>query len=295
MGRNFTLVACSTFLCCLFLSCNKEDFAVERPVYFSIPGFELQDDVSQNGSNHSLITTAWVTRGNSSVGAFELPETFPVILEDGVNEIKIFPGINLNGISSSRAINEFFEPLDTNIRKPENQDTIFFPVLKTRYTANATVRVLENFDGPGLAFEPTSVSDTSLQKISDSAQVFHFPGEKNGKAGALFTTNARDRAEVATSDYFELPQGGANVYVELTYRGNIPFAVGVIGNTPSGIVKQPTVIVNAKENWNKIYINLVTEVSSILGTDRFKIYLSALHQKDIGKGEIYLDNIKLVY
>lgn len=294
MGRNFTLVACSTFLCCLLFSCNKEKYTVEKPVYFSMPGFELRD--ADHGTNHSRITTAWISIDKDPIGAFELPATVPVLMEDGRNDIKIYPGINLNGISSSRAIYEFFAPLDTTIQKPNGGDTIFFPVIKTRYTDRATVDIVEDFDGAGLELEPTVKSDTGIRKVNDSSLVFRYPGENNGNAGALYTTSSSRHAEVATTDYYELPQGGANVYLELSYRCNIPFIVGVIADLPTGQRQQQTVVVNPhEEDWNKIYINLVTEVSSLTGSNRFKIFFGTVHQSNVETGKIFLDNIKLVY
>ena len=113
----------------------------------------------------------------------------------------------------------------------------------------------------------------------------------------IYTTSKKDIGEVATVDAYTLPGGGSNVYVELNYRCNQPFVVGVIAETSSGIEQTGTVQVNAKEEWNKIYINLVTEVSSYIFDAEFKVFIYTQHSESLGStsGYVFLDNMKLIY
>ena len=283
-----------------FSSCSPDKRSVTRPIYFDVPDFELETDYLTEGSSHSKITTIWIYVDNDHEGTYELPCTVPVILEEGSHDIRIFPGINLNGISSSRAIYPFFErPLfDTSLSL--SSDTFLLPekYRRTNYTASTNVDLLETFDEAGINLSPTSGSDTNIIKIDDPTLVFtnpQDPGEDNGQAGALYTASSFPKAEVASVRTYDLPKNGSNVYVEISYRCNQAFVVGVIANTPTGNTQKATVVVNPKEEWNKIYINLVTELTSSQDANNFNIFFGALHDSDNDTGWVYLDNLKLVY
>ncbi|MDZ7846373.1 MAG: hypothetical protein U5L96_06205 [Owenweeksia sp.] len=101
--------------------------------------------------------------------------------------------------------------------------------------------------------------------------------------------------EVATVSTYNLPRGGSNVYVEVSYKSNIPFVVGLIANSQSGINQSPTVVVNPKDYWNKIYVNLVTDLTAYAGADNYKIFIGASHESSLDTGKVFLDNLKLVY
>jgi hypothetical protein len=101
---------------------------------------------------------------------------------------------------------------------------------------------------------------------------------------------------VWSADAFELPKGGKNVYVELNYKTTVPFTVGVYAYRPSGIEQKPTATVLPKDEWNKIYINLMTEVSGTPDAESFKLFIGSKKSVANGKTDsIFLDNIKLVY
>ncbi len=284
----------------VFSSCSPDKYSASRPVYFDIPDFQLNTDYLTEGTSNSKITTIWIYVDNDLEGTYELPCTVPVILEEGSHTIRIFPGINLNGISSSRAIYPFFErPIfDTTIAA--SVDTFLVPLKfrRTNYSSSATIDILEDFDQAGINLLPTDNSDTGIVKITDPALVFtnpQKPSEDNGKAGVMYTTASVRKAEVSSVKTYDLPKNGENVYLEMNYRCNQAFIVGVFANRISGNTQQATVIVNPKEDWNKIYINLVTELSAFSDADNFNIFFGAIHDSENDTGWVYLDNLKLVY
>lgn len=281
-------------------ACSPDQYSAGRPVYFDLPDFELETDYLSEGTSNSRITTVWIYVDNDLEGTYELPFTVPVLLEEGSHEIRLFPGINLNGISSSRAIYPFFErPLfDTTI--PAGLDTFLIPLeyRRTQYTASATVEMLEDFDEAGINLLPTASADSGINKVSDAALVFNNPqdpSEDNGKAGVMFTSASSRKAEVSSVKTYDLPRNGENVYLEMNYRCNEAFIVGVIANSITGNTQQATVIVNPREDWNKIYINLVTELTAFRGADNFNIFIGAIHDSNNDTGWVYLDNLKLVF
>lgn len=284
-------------------SCSK-DREASRPVYLDIPELKLDTDYLTEGTSSSKLTTGWVQVNGDLVGAFEIPFTVPVILNQGKNDIKIYPGINLNGISSTRAIYVGFEDYSYSVDytpSTGDADTISFDSIQriTSYNSFVTIDPVEYFDSPGINLEKSVRSDTNAQKVSDTSKVFinhQKPSEENGNAGALYTTNSKDVAELITIKSYQLPIGGANVYLEMNYKSNMPFTVGVVSLMQNGQHKQePTVVINPKEDWNKIYINLVTEVSGNSNATGYKIFFYARHTTGSEVGAVYLDNLKLVY
>ncbi len=307
MGKNYPAASLLVLLALtIFGSCSSEKYQAQQPLYLDIPAIDLKHnperDSSKDGSLHHAISAVWVIVNGKSAGTFELPATVPVVLEEGDNKVELLPGIKLNGMTASRVIYASYEGLVRNVNfspsangKP---DTLHWSNLRSQYDRQAEVQILEDFDGAGLNLEATAQSDTVIRIISDTALTFsnpQRPGENNGKAGAIFTDSKNSIAKIATSNAYQLPTNGDNVYVELTYRCNQGFLVGVIAEVPGQIVEQPTVFVNPSEEWNKIYINLVTELTAFTNAERFKLLFTSQHDDSQAVGKIYIDNIKLVY
>ena len=304
MAKNYFLTALAVAFLFALTSCSKS-WEVDKPVYISVPEIWLETDYLKEGTSNSKITTAWILANGEPIGAFELPCTVPALLKEGENQITIYAGINLNGVSSSRAIYEGFEIMRFSQNYTPsgsvNADTVVIDSINrvTRYLDRVTVNLIENFDGAGLNFEKTGISDTNLRKTEandpNNFENLQEPGEDNGRAGILFTNKSQDLAEVVSVKSLQLPVGGSNVYLELNYKNNIPFIVGVIADIPGGTSQMATAYVNARQDWNKIYINLVNEVSSVTNATGYKIYFRADHDDNIDTGRVFLDNVKLVY
>lgn len=284
-------------------SCQTSKYETTRPVFVKIPEIRLEDNPQvEEGSLHNSISMVWIRLNGEVVGAFELPATVPLLLDDGNNDLEFFSGIKLNGVSSQRVIYDYYEAINKTIsfnsaiERPV--DTVVFNDLQTQYSEIATINLLENFDDAGLSLTATAQSDTGIYKVSDSSLVFRdpeHPGQNNGKAGVIYTDEKNDRARIVSAQSLELPTNGSDVYVELTYRCNQPFYVGLMADLPGQTTERPVVRVNTKNEWNKIYINLVTELSALSGADNFKLLLSVNDDKDGEPAAIYVDNIKIVY
>ncbi len=304
MAKKYSLAAFAALFIVLFNSCSK-DWEAQKPVYLSVPEILLNTDYVSEGTSNSKVTTVWIYANGDAVGVFELPCVVPAILSEGDNEITMYAGINLNGIAASRAIYEGFEALKFTLNytpsgKAES-DTILIDSANrvTSYTNRVTVNLVETFDGAGLNFEKTSKSDTNLRKtnLSDPDNYVNpqNPAESNGRAGILYTTKSKDLAEVVSVKALQLPGGGANVYLEMNYKCNVPFIVGVFADVAGSTIQQPTLYITPKSEWNKIYVNLVSEVSSQTNATGYKIYFRADHDDDLDTGKVFLDNLKLVY
>lgn len=90
------------------------------------------------------------------------------------------------------------------------------------------------------------------------------------------------------------PPVGQLLYLELDYRNNMEIEVWVTGNYSGGVpVGSYVITLSAKENWNKVYINLADQVN-LLQAETYNLEIRAKKPESLTRGEIYIDNVKLV-
>ena len=262
----------------VFASCQKED-AVGIPAYIKIENIYL----GENDSN-STITDAWVYVNGQLQGVYELPAKFPV-LEEGNANIKVYAGIKNNGIASDRVIYPFYSSDTTNKVLTINASTEIYP----------TVNIKENIDGQfddfdnGYSFN----SDTCFQVLS---------GGPYGKYGSLSLSDSDSIliTEINYQDFplsFEnVPQQGSPTYLELDYKSNTTFLVGIyINSTNSPTLEKGLLWINPKEDWNKIYIDLTQTVSEAIGAETFSIFIKMQRDSNLDENKLDFDNIRIIH
>ena len=220
---------------------------------------------------------------------YELPCQFPV-LKEGIHKVSFKPGIKVNGISATRAIYPFYKSitLDTFLLK---DDIIYFDTLTTKYSTIAKFPWKEDFEDSGISLEPTFHSDTTINKISnDPGRVFE--GTYSGK---IILTDSIQFINIKTSEAWPLPTSNAPVFLELNYKTNNPFHVGIYSNTISESIQHDLLIITESDNWNKIYVNLTEVVSREFNAIDYNIWFGAVKNEDVDTAEILLDNIKLIH
>ena len=280
----------------LALACNKELSRAQAPAFLHIDAIKVNTNFSSEGTASDKITTAWVFIDGQVQGTYELPCDFPII-ETGNRKIDIYAGMNLNGIASLRTVYPFYLQYSENINLVAQQTSYLnasadsIPVIN--YKNTSTIEILEDFEGIGLSFEETPKSDTIMFKTADSLEVFRHLNEPVVGTGKVVFRPSQ-RFETKTISKFVLPKFGADVYVELNYKSDIPFTVGIFANESSQIAQAPVVTVLPSEEWNKIYINLVTEVSGYPNAIDFNVFIGAFNSSTTTRN-LFLDNIKLVY
>ena len=294
MRRSYLIL----FSVILLHSCKNQEAKI--PAYITVTDFKLQTNFSKEGSASSKITTIWVEANNEEIGVFELPVTFPLIA-DGNTDLVITPGINLNGAQSYRNIYEFYEPFTRTYNiSPEQELTISSanatgPV--TEYVEDAEILILEDFEGAGTNFQKTLKSEADLLLTSDANEIFKEAGlvEDNKKSGKVVMPNGNSLIEFESIQSYILPQYGSNVYLEVNYKCDVQVTFGVFVNEPGQRIQAPVVTVLPSEEWNKIYINLVTEVSAYPSANNFQIFFGAVNSDANANKTIFIDNLKLVY
>ncbi len=276
----------SAFLIVLITSCEVFDKDEKIPSYIHIDKFDFTT-TSEQGSSSNKITDAWVYIDDQVIGAFELPVTFPVLWE-GTHTITVKPGIKLNGIAGARAIYPFYKPFSKSITL--YPDSIIKIAPTSSFSDAAKIVWYEAFEDGGITLEKTYRSDTNIFKTSDITK--RFEGDYSG----IVNMDAdHEFFEIKSSTSYILPQGGSAVFLELNYKCNQEFSVGVFANTPSQSLQSEVLIINKSDTWNKIYVNLTGRVSANSDAINYNVFFGAFKSADVAVPEILLDNIRLVH
>ncbi len=279
----------------LFLSifsCNKFEGDQTVPAYISIDTINLNTDYFSQGSNSHNITDAWVYVNDQLIGAFELPATIP-ILARGKQKLEIRPGIKLNGIGGTRVPYPFYQPytvqdfnfIEDSIRKIN-------PV--TSYYNTVGYAWLEDFEGTSISLSKTAQSDTSIYKTTPINNPEAFLSEFSSYSGIVNLTPDKNSFKIASFNAFILPGNGSPVMLEVDYKCDRSFGVGMFASISGTIVDIPLIVVNKSDTWNKIYINLGPNISAYTSASDFKVYFESSVFDD-NEASYYFDNIKLIY
>ena len=276
--RSYFVVICALFV--LLGSCSRKG---DVPAYIHIDHIDLTTDAVTQGSNSARITDAWVYVDGQLIGTFELPATFPVLAE-GTHEIKIRGGIKQSGISSSRVQYPFYKFYSTSVNLIPGNVTNVQPVVS--YFPATTFSWLEDFESPGTTINPGPfVTDTMI--VQQNAVVF-----EGSKSGAVILDNGKAIFYASSATGYSLPQGEQSSWLELDYKTNNAFTVGVLTNHAS-FESFPTITLYPTDTWNKIYIDLSAEVSAHNGP--YYIFFSMVKTSGVSIPQLYIDNIKLVH
>jgi hypothetical protein len=290
---------CTLLFAMAFLwACTPERYAATIPAYITIDRIQLNTDYTVHGTRSERFINAFIEINDIPLGTYELPVTFPVIA-NGPTKITLLPGIHQNGISSLPTPYPFVELYQEVIDlKPgvvhylnAQNDSVPF----TTYRSTARVVILEDFDGIGLSLTSSSRADTGIFRTSDPLEIFPAPaGEINLSSGKVVMPARASVFEVITNGAYELPRGGASVYLEINYKTQMPLVTGIVANLITQPVQAPVVTLNPNTQWNKAYINLNSEVSGYNAID-YRIFIGALKTDDEADLEILVDNLKLVF
>jgi hypothetical protein len=258
-------------------SCKKKDID-------NIPSYITINSVILDGNSTHNITDAWVYIDDNLQGVYELPANFP-ILEKGIHKLRVKAGIKDNGISASRIPYPFYSSYIIDEQDFKNEENkLITPIFS--YLDNILLdEKSEDFeDGHNLVID--AIHNT-----------FSIPLDEG--YGVIKLTDSILSTQVSTQPFEGLPQAGAPVYLELDYKCNTQFLIGVYINPPpfSGlpVATKELLWINKKEEWNKIYVNLTPTISEGVGANSFTIFIQM--KRDFSKNEntASIDNLRLIY
>lgn len=271
------------FLISLFLLSSCKKYVPAKEAFLLKASDVKVRTKSGQGSGSHKITDLWLYVNGQFRGAYPVGNDMPIVSEGEAVTIDIMAGIKNNGISDTRIPWPFYTTLsfDTLVESGKSIERAF----TFEYRASTTFTWNENFE-----------SSLSLTKSSSSAKgVIPSPAADcfEGKSGLLQLDASDYFLQVESTNDFALPIGSANVYLEMNYKCNTAFEIGLIGSSTE---LKSAMVLNKQDAWNKIYIQLSTAVSTSPTSDSYKVYIKM--QKSESDGEtkqVFLDNIKLVY
>jgi len=263
----------------------------EIPAYIAIDSISI-NVTSIQGTASQKISDAWIYADNELIGAFELPLNVPV-LKSGASNLSIFAGIKLNGINELRVPYPFYTQINKSVELEREQVTDLGH-MKFAYASATKFAWLEEFEYANYSLDSTQRSEVNLVRTALPELATVFPGENNKYAAKVVIPSDSLVFECASHDSFKLPTDGTSVFLELNYKSNNAFTVGLFLN---GYVtaQRSVLVVNPSSTWNKIYINLTPTLASNNDVTNFKVFFTAMKSTTAPEAELFFDNIKLLH
>jgi len=277
--------ACILFCCAgilfLPLSCKKyapapDAFFIRSSAAVSVTSATIQGSTSNN------ITDLFLYVNGQFQGTYPVGNLMPIVTKGQGVSINVFAGIKNNGIKSTTTPYPLYDKVevDTFAERGQNiQRTFAF-----HYITGVQFAWLEAFETPGTSLVLRPGMDTiTLSKYRKVG----LPDRFEGKSAYIYSSGNYNFYCESSVDY-ALPKGNSDVYLELNYKCDAAFSVGIVDNGTDIEVLG----INPHSDWNKIYISLANPVSTA-ASDKVKIYFKV--PGGANGAHVWLDNIKLLY
>ncbi|PCH69528.1 MAG: hypothetical protein COC01_01355 [Bacteroidetes bacterium] len=276
------------FICFALSSCELINPDEAIPSYIHIDQIDLETTFSTEGSNTHKITDAWIYINNNPIGTFELPATIPII-QEGTHDLTIRAGIMENGIAATRKTYPFYDSYEvSHTFSPENIDTISLTI---NYLTNFQTAWKDDFEDAGISLELTSSSKLLQIDRVNNDSVFD-----NGKYAASFTlADSISSFECINNQELELPRGNMPVYLEMDYKNDHIFYVGIRAYYNGVETQKLKLALNETDSWNKVYINFAPEIGLSQDGSTYKIVFYGALTDSTETANILVDNLKLLH
>ena len=289
-------------LCQLMGSCKKKDLTASylyidtTAFYVDMTNFNEEFSTGYDQGELDCIAShdfpdAWVMVNGTDLGTWELPCKIPVLAEDVVS-VQIFPGIKLNGVSTSRPRYPFADANKQEITLKHNEITKITSI-PFKYYSTTGFKIIENFERDYNAyFSAEDTNGVNFEHVYDDRD----PQNRIGKIS--LEGDADDFNVISSTMKFSDVE---YVFLEMDYRCDVDDAqifTGMLVSKPTSAIAtdEPLVVVNASTKWKKIYINLTQSVLRNHTSDAvgYRVYLSG-GRSDNTPVHYYFDNIKVIY
>ncbi|MEX1133094.1 MAG: hypothetical protein WEC15_07725 [Flavobacteriales bacterium] len=267
-------------------ACSKGD---KVPSYLEIPAVEVTTTVLQ-GAPTSRITDVWVSVNDELLGAWELPARIPALYE-GTVEVRVVPAIKRNGMYDDRLRYPFMDPYIASVELSKNATTTISPTVTYIDAASFWI---ESFDDPGTLLNLAPASDTLLLRFTPAEHPDIVLDDT--PSGGFVLDEEHRYIRVFSDEDFEV--FGGPIFLELDYRSDIQFTVGVqyvFGGIPTAspyVFVAPTSNSSGGTVWNKIHIDLSPVFNTAIS--QRDIFIEATLPEGRSSASVYLENIKLV-
>ncbi len=284
-GTLFICLAAATFL----VGCRLFDREEPSPALIFIPELSFSTDYATQGTASEDISEVWVYANDRMMGAYELPATVPV-LEEGETRIEIFAGVKLAGNPGARESYPFYTRhlIFPNLQ-PLKVDTV---VPSFEYVENATILLVDDFESANVFGLDVNTQGT-VDRTDDPELVF-----EGGRSLMVTIGSDEGRCTIITNEQeYPLPQNRI-CYLELDYRSNNSFAIGLEATFPGSVQREfISVIVPRADQintWQKLYIDL-SAVTVLFDNATFELVIESVRDSGNSTATLLFDNIKMIH
>lgn len=257
-----------------------------------IPAFVAIDDIvfdaaGTRGGSTAAITEVWAFSGEEFIGVFPLPARIP-ILKSGPTDVRLESGVRQNGISSTPEFYEFYRPIQQTLNLVPGE-TIDLGVQTTTYKSSTQFGFIEDF-------EPDS--DRTFIEIVRGTSGLEAQSEviRSGTASGVIRLDTAN-AEVLLSSrftYTDLLEERPYVWLEMDFLADAPTRFGISGSVGFQLLRNFDPGFFPQPQWTKIYFNM-SETIFRSEIEEYRFDLNTVLPPDLTEGEVYLDNVKLLY
>jgi hypothetical protein len=276
------------FICIVFANCTLTDSDQPIPAYLEITDINITTTQFQGDPTHE-ITDVWAYADNQLLGVFEIPCKIPVLINDETTEFLIFPGFRNNGERSRSFTYNVMDQL--RFTETIAAGDVIQKSLTFSYKDEVKFDFIEGFEGGSHIFT------RELDENENSRIIATTEDKKSGaQSGKISLTQENPRIAVASIfDYKRIDNAGLDSYFEMDYKNDIPFFVGALYQQGGQLISQPLIVLNPSEEWNKIYIDFTSILSSPV-IENYSVYITTdIETLTEDSGTIFLDNLKFVH
>ncbi len=275
------------FLLSCFSSCSVFEPASPSAAFVTIDSISLSTQYATEGSSSNAITDAWIILEDGYLGTFPLPAHIPII-KQGNQKITIRGGIIENAIAGLRSAYPKYTSFDTILNFQPGKEIHLQPTIK--YGASTTFIQLEDFDDASLSLTSTGASSTNIQ-ITNLGD----PNSFEGNSGVVTLDASNTIFETATSTPIVFSQATPS-YIELNYKTDNDFTIGVFINYTSGGVEQRNLLsLRATSVWKKLYLSVADLGGVVTNASSYKVFIHCEKNSALTEAKLYFDNLKVLY
>ncbi len=260
------------------------------PTYLVVPDIQF-DPTELQGTASTNITDLWVYSSTDVVGVFPLPAVVPLVEEDlQGGDVTLLAGIRENGLSDRRSPYPFYTTVDVlPMAGPGMRDTLV-PVVEL--VDNVRFLSVEDFETSNVF--GSLVGGTGMQRTDDEGAVF-----EGGESGRLVVDEGEPLVRVRTVEQEYDLSNTAPAFLEMDYRCDQAFVVGLYGFIGGQEVQHPAMVLTATDQggapeWNKIYIDLAPVINAQGPADHFEVYVECILEAGRTQGSVGLDNVRIL-
>ena len=237
------------------------------------------------------ITDFWVFANDEAIGVWQTDRRIPVLAE-GITNIKLVAGVRKNGITIDRIQYPFYATWSQEVDLTLGQETTVEPVF-TYYNEPVWT---DGFESTGFDYD-FSLSDTTFHRFDadlDPEEVL----VGDWSAGIILDAD-HDNFLATTVEAPSFPNGTSPTFLEIDYRSDTRFLVGVQYSLSGQTSTFPYLFVNATGPlggalpWQHIYVDLGTAWPS--GSVNRQFYIQAQLENGATSGRITLDNLNVYH